>query len=304
MDLDNLQIFIEVVRRGSFAAVARDRDVNPSSISRSVAMLENELGVLLFQRSTRQLEITEAGELYLERIEPIVEELQRARDLAADISAHPRGRLRITAPVTFGQIAIVPHLPELTTRYPDLSIELILQDSVDDLLAEHFDIALRLGPLRDSAFIASRLCGMDFVVCASPAWLEKHGEPKKPEQIAGQDCLVFPLAGFNSNWRFRDSQGVITEVAVRSRCSISNARALKECCVAGMGLTLLPQWVVWRELRDGVLRRILPGYDASGNDFESAAWLLYPSRRYLPLKVRVFVDFLKGKFSEPTPWET
>ncbi|HFD86558.1 MAG TPA: LysR family transcriptional regulator, partial [Gammaproteobacteria bacterium] len=190
MDLDNLQIFIEVVRRGSFAAVARDRDVNPSSISRSVAMLENELGVLLFQRSTRQLEITEAGELYLERIEPIVEELQRARDLAADISAHPRGRLRITAPVTFGQIAIVPYLPELTTRYPDLSIELILQDSVDDLLAEHFDIALRLGPLRDSAFIASRLCDMNFVVCASPAWLEKHGEPKKPEQIAGQDCLV------------------------------------------------------------------------------------------------------------------
>ncbi len=303
MDLANLQVFIEVMRRGNFAVVARDRDVSPSSISRAISALESELGIRLFQRSTRRIEATEAGQLYFARIEPVVDELQHARDMAIDISEQPRGRLRISAPVSFGQLAIVPFLPELTEVYPELFIELILQDSVDDLLAEHFDIALRLGPLKDSAFIASRLCDMRFVVCASPDWLETQGEPQTPAEVADCDCLVFPMSGFNSCWRFRGKKGQITEVPVQSRCSISNASALKECALADMGLVLLPHWIVWRELQVGTLRQVLPAFDVSATDFDSAAWLLYPSRRYLPLKVRVFVDFVKGKFGEGVPWE-
>ncbi len=303
MDVANLQIFVDVMRRGSFAAVARDRGVSPSSISRAIAALEAELGARLFQRSTRRIEATEAGQLYFARIEPVVDELERARTMAVDISDQPRGRLRITAPVSFGQLAIVPFLPELAAQYPDLSFELILSDSIDDLLAEHFDIALRLGPLQDSAFVASRLCDMRFVVCASPAYLDRQGAPQSLADMAGHDCLVFPMSGFDSRWRFRDAQGCITDVAVQARCAISNAQALKQCALAGMGLTLLPRWIVWRELQDGSLRSVLPDYDVSATDFDAAAWLLYPSRRYLPLKVRVFVDFLKEKFRGEQPWD-
>ncbi|MBZ0090633.1 MAG: LysR family transcriptional regulator [Sulfuricellaceae bacterium] len=303
MDTNTLQIFVEVVRRGSFAAVARDRDMTPSTISRAVAALEDELGVRLFQRSTRRLDLTEAGILYLERIEPLVEELQRARHMVADMSETPRGLLRITAPVSFGQLMLLPVLPELAEAYPELSFDLRLTDAMEDILADRIDVALRTGALSDSGFIASRLCAMALVVCASPRYLERYGKPTLPASLRGHQCLCFPIPGWRSRWRFRDHSGNVTEEPVRSRVIISNGLALKQCVLADMGVALLPQWFVWRELRDGALLNLFPDYETTGTEFDEAVWLLYPSRHYLPLKVRVFVDFFKAKFSQGAPWE-
>jgi DNA-binding transcriptional LysR family regulator len=304
MDLLALRIFVEVMRRGSFAAVARDRNLAPSSISRAIATLEDDLGIRLFQRTTRQLAPTEAGRIYFERIEPIVDELERAQLMAADVSDQPRGTLRVTTPVTFGQIVIIPLLPELTATYPELSLELLMTDAMVDLLAERVDVALRLGRLADSGFTAHRLCDMAFAVCASPGYLERRGRPRTPGDLERHDCLVFLMGGYRTRWRFRSRKGAITEVPIHGRCVISNALALRECAVAGMGPVLLPRWVVARELRSGALIDLFPGHDVTATDFDSAAWLLYPSRAYLPLKVRVFVDFLKQRFQGRPPWET
>ncbi|MEO1133138.1 MAG: LysR family transcriptional regulator, partial [Cyanobacteria bacterium J06639_1] len=283
MELSALEIFAEVMQRGSFAAVARDRQVDPSSISRAIATLESKLGVRLFQRSTRRLVPTEAGNAYFERVISIVDQLSRAGQIAADMSDRPRGTLRVTAPVTFGQIAIVPLLPELAEMYPDLAIELLLADVTVDLLAERIDVALRLGSLSDSSFVAVHLCPMVSVVCAAPAYLEREGWPRSPQDLSHHNCLRFPMSGWVSQWHFRSEDGAIAIVPVSGRCTISNALALKQCALAGMGVTLLPTWIVTNELNTGILLDVFPEFDVTATEFDSSAWLLYPSREYLPL---------------------
>lgn len=303
MDISILRIFVNVMRRGSFAAAARDHDVDPSSISRAIAALEHELGVRLFQRSTRRLVPTEAGTVYFSRIEPVIEELERAKNAAADYSDSPKGLLRVTAPVTCGQVSLVPLLPEFAARYPEISINLLLTDNTVDLLAERIDVALRLGPLSDSDYVAHRLYAMMFVVCASPDYVKKNGALRLPRDVQNHNCLLFPLPGYNTQWQFKNAKGTVTNVPVQGRYTISNALALKQCALAGMGVTLLPRWVIGSELRDRLLIDLFPNHYVTPTTFDSAAWLLYPSRRYLPLKVRVFVDYLKQKFHKGLPWE-
>ena len=288
-----LQVFVDVMRQGSFAAVARDRNVDPSSISRAIAGLEQELGLRLFQRTTRKLSPTEAGMTYFERIEPLVEEIQQAAHVAGDISGQPQGTLRVTASTAFGQICIVPLLPAFGAMYPDLSVDLLLSDAMVDLLAERVDLAIRLGMLADSTLIAQRLMSTRYRVCASPQYLQRYGHPSHPREIANHNCLRFRLAGFRSRWIFRDSQGRLSEVPVQGRMMISNAIALQQCAIAGMGLTLLPNWLIDQDLQAGTLLDVFPHYEVTATEFSTAAWLVYPSRAYVPLKVRVFIEFLK-----------
>ncbi len=303
MDVAVLRTFVEVMRRGSFSAVARERGVSPSSISRAISALEDEIGLRLFQRSTRQLAPTEAGQIYFGQVEAIVAELDRARLMAADVSARPRGTLRITAAMTFAELVLVPLLPKLRERYPELSVELMLSDSIVDLLAERVDVAVRLGSLGDSELVAHRLCPIDFVVCASRAYLDAHGHPRKPHELVDHECLQFLMGGLRSRWRFRDPGGDLTEVTVSGHCVLSNALALSRCAEAGMGVTLLPRMVVASQLRSGALIELFSGYQVTATDFDSAVWLLYPSRTYLALKVRVFIDFMKSTFADAPPWE-
>lgn len=298
MDLSVLEIFVAVMQRGSFAAVARDRQVDPSSVSRAIAALEAELGIRLFQRSTRRLAPTEAGNAYFEQVASLLEALERAGQIAIDISDRPRGTLRVTAPVTFGQIAIVPLLPELAQMYPDLAIELLLTDVQVDLLAERIDVALRLGPLSDSAFVAVQVCPMVSVVCASTDYLEREGWPRSPQDLQAHNCLRFPLAGWVSQWQFRDRAGAISAVPIQGRCTISNALALKQCTLAGMGVSLLPDWVVSEELQAGTLVNPFPEFEVTATEFDTSAWLLYPSRRYVPRKVSIFVDFFRERWRD------
>ncbi|MEO1352132.1 MAG: LysR family transcriptional regulator [Cyanobacteria bacterium J06635_15] len=227
MDLSVLQIFVEVVRQGNFAAVARDRGLDPSSVSRTIKGLEQELGVRLFQRTTRRLSPTESGTAYFERIEPLVEEMQQATNVAIDMSGQPKGTLRVTASVPFGQKCIVPLLPEFGTMYPELTVNLQLTDAVVDLFSERIDLAIRLGLLADSTLIAQRLMRTYYRVCASPQYLQQRGYPKNPSDIEHHNCLLFPLAGFRSRWIFRDQQDNISEVTVHVLTFISKEIALE-----------------------------------------------------------------------------
>ena len=230
---------------------------------------------------------------YFERIEPLVEEMQQAIDVAADISGQPRGKLHLTASVSFGLKCIVPLLPNLAALYPELTVDLLLTDAVVDLFAERIDLAIRLGLLADSTLIAQQLMRTHYSVCASPDYLKRSGQLEKPIDVEQRNCLLFPLAGFRSRWIFKDRSGELSEVSVHGRTIISSAIALQQCAIAGMGLALLPHWLIDEDLQAGTLVNVFPNYDVTATDFSTAAWLVYPSRAYVPLKVRVFIDFLK-----------
>ena len=299
MDLEVLKTFVEVMRQGSFAAVARDRNVDPSSISRAIASLEKELGVRLFQRTTRKLSPTEAGILYGDRIEPLIAEIQQARELITE-AEQPRGTLRITASVSFGLKCLIPLLAEFEAIYPQLTQELLLTDTRLDLLTERIDLAIRLGHLDDSTAIAQKLMSIRYSVCASPAYLEQHSKITRPEDISQHNCLRFPLAGYRTRWIFCDRQGLSSEIPVGGRTIISNAIGLQQCAIAGMGVALLPHWLTDDEIQAQRLVRVLPEYEVTATSFETSAWLMYPSRSYVPLKVKVLIDFLQQRLANPS----
>lgn len=295
MDVATLSVFIEVVRRGSFAAVAKDRNVDPSSISRLIAGLEEELSIRLFQRSTRQLVLTEGGRIYFERIEPLIEELQRACAAARDAGAGLSGTLRISTTVAFGQICIVPLLAEFRASYPGLTLELLLTDLNLDLIGERIDVAIRLGPRLDVGYVAAKLFPTRYRVCASPAYIAREGSPSTPAQLAKRKCVVFDLPGFRDRWLFRDKSGEVTEVPIASDLRLSSALAIRQCVLDGLGPTLIGHWNVDSDLADGLLIDLFPEYSVTATDFETAAWIIYPSRSYLPAKVRAFIDFIRER---------
>jgi DNA-binding transcriptional LysR family regulator len=294
MNLDALAIFVEVLEAGSFAAVARRRDLDPSAISRVVAALEEELGFRLFQRTTRRLSPTEAGAVYFERVRGLVDEIERARSEARDRVAGPSGNLRVTASASFGLSCIVPTIAAFKRRYPDLALDLRLTDNVVDLVGERIDVAIRLGPRPDGDFICARLMTTRYRVCATPGYLKDVGYPKRPEDIEAHRCLLFPLAGYRTRWRFKDKEGRRIEVPVTGEIVVSNAMALHRVALDGLGPVLLADWLVADDIAAGRLVDMFPAYEVTAADFDTAAWILYPSRAYVPMKVRVFIDHLKA----------
>lgn len=293
MDTRALELFSRVIKHGSFAAAAREENIDPSSVSRVISALETDLGVRLFQRNTRRLSLTEAGIVYSQRIEPLIEEMQQARQAAADVSARVTGTLRVTASNAFGLKFVVPRLPAFAEKYPDLAVDLMLTDAVVDLLAERVDLAIRLGTLPDSSMVAQLLMYVRYRVVANPMYLRKYGAPAKPAQVSEHNCLVFPLPGFRSMWMFRDKKGVQNEIPIKGKLLVSNFIGLQQCALAGMGLALLPDWMAQDDIRSGKLVDLFPKWEIAATDFKTAAWFVYPSRSYVPLKVRVFIDFLR-----------
>jgi DNA-binding transcriptional LysR family regulator len=305
MDLEHLHAFVDVMRLGSFTAAARQADVDPSHVSRVIAALEDELGVRLFQRTTRRLAPTEAGRVYFERIEPLIDELERAQSAARDIGERPKGTLRVHSPVSFGLQNVVPLLPDFARRYPELHFDLLLNDAQPDLVTERIDIALRLESPGDGGLVGQRLAPLRAVVCASPDYLCKHGRPGAPEDLAAHNCMTLDyVPGFDATWRFRSRDGRRIELEAKGTLRSSNAIALKECALAGMGVVLQARWIVGRELTDGRLVDLFPQYDVSAQATEAPAiWIVQPSRTYVPLKVRLFAAFLRESISETSPWE-
>jgi DNA-binding transcriptional LysR family regulator len=292
VDLDTLMV---VIRVGSFAAAARELHVDPSSVSRIVAALEEEFGARLFQRNTRKLALTEAGAVLVERIAPLLEELEQVRHAAADTAAQPHGTLRITASNAFGMQRVVPVLPAFCKAYPALKLDIVLTDAMLDLVAERIDVAIRIGALRDSTLIAIPLLRMRYRVVASPRWLESLGAPPtSPEDLDRGDCLTYSMPGFRERWFFQHDGGPTTAVTVRPRLHSANGLVLRELACSGLGFTLLPDWLVRDDLAAGRLVDLFPNHEVKLADAPTGVWLLYPSRSYVPAKVRAFVDFMRA----------
>ncbi len=302
MNLQNLELFLEVVRRGSFAAVARSRDKAASSVSRAVSALEEELGVRLLQRTTRRIELTEAGREYFDAVEEAMASLNQATERAQALTQRPRGLLRVTTSVTFGQVGIVPLLPAFLERHPELDLELLMTDTRLDLVSERVDVAIRLGALDDRRLVATKLCDIPNAICASPDYLRRFGLPRKPSDLDGHDCLCLSLPQHDV-WRFRDATNRTDEISIHGRFRSTNVRALRQCASNAMGIAILPRWIAHRELATGELVQLFTDYAVGTTEFEVPVWLLYPSKQHLPLKVRRFIDYVKDCFKRSLPWE-
>jgi DNA-binding transcriptional LysR family regulator len=250
MDIEALKIFVAVAQFGSFAAAARDMGNDPSSVSRSVAVLEAELGVRLFQRSTRAMALTEAGEQYLSHIAPLIEEFNRANDEVAALKGDPAGQVRLTASVAFGQMCLMPLLAALRASYPRLQLDVLLTDTNLDLVTERIDIALRLGPSHGADMIGVKLFPTRYRVVASPRYVAEAGPVVKPSELADRDCLRQALPEYRSRWTFK-KESVVEEVPIRGSLLISSALALRQAALDGLGPALLANWLIDEDLAAG-----------------------------------------------------
>ena len=219
----------------------------------------------------------------------------RAGQQALDLLGQPTGMLRVTACTSFGQRMLAPLLPKLRDRYPQLTIELVLADHHVDIVEEQIDLAIRFGRKPGAGFIASRLVPRKFHVCASPTYLEKHGRPEHPRELSRRDCLLFPMQGYRSAWKFRCKGEKPFQVPVAGHLIVSHGMTMTACALQGLGPALLPDWLCGEEVASGMLVNLFPDYECTATNFDTAAWLVYPSRDYIPLKLRAFIDFLRAE---------
>lgn len=296
MNTRALTLFAEVAHHGSFAQVAKMRDIDPSSVSRAIGGLEADLGLRLFQRTTRAMRLTEAGELYLARAMPLIAELERIGVEARKIRTTPAGTLRLTASVTFGQRRIVPLLGVFRRRYPDIHVECLFTDANVDLVGERIDLAVRLAPAITGDVVVSKLMDTRYRVVASPAYLATADAIGAPDDLVAHPCLMFHLPGYRNAWRFRARDGAERSVPVTGPLTLSPAGSVRDAALGALGPALLADWLIEDDLAAGRLVDVLPEWQASATDFDTAAWLVYPSRSYLPAKTRVTIDFLREMF--------
>jgi DNA-binding transcriptional LysR family regulator len=299
MDIHSLRLFVDVARHANFAAAAREHSLDPSSVSRAIAALEESLGVRLLQRSTRRMALTEAGEAYLRRVEAVISELDAASEEAHALTSTPRGVLRMTASVAFGNRCLVPLLPSFRAEFPELTLELALSDDNLDLVSERIDLALRLGPSVTADVIGVKLFDTHYKVCAAPSFVEAAPNLREPSDLSSVASLLFTYPEFRTRWLFRDRKGAVTEIPVQGQIVVSNALALRECALLGLGPALLADWLVDQDIAAGRLVQLFPQYEAAATTFDTAAWMLYPSRAFLPSKVRVTIDFLRRHLRRP-----
>ncbi|WP_274216432.1 LysR family transcriptional regulator [Pseudovibrio exalbescens] len=296
MDDQLLRITLLVARTGSFAAAARETGVDPSSVSRQVAALEQVLGIRIFDRTTRRLDLTEAGSIYLDRASPALEAMDEAADAARDVMSEPSGLLRVTTSVAFGERWLLPRVASFRTEYPRIDLDLVLTDAVTDLAREGIDLALRLGRRPDTgSMVAAKLFDTRYRVVASPDYLVRAGHPDTPEELVGHDGLLFRLPSFRTVWHFRSrTRDNSYDALPRPTLTISNALALRRAAQAGLGVTLLADWTIDEDLKRGLLVDLFPDYEVSAVGFDTAAWLVYLSREYVPARLRVFIDHIKN----------
>jgi DNA-binding transcriptional LysR family regulator len=293
MDIDRLRILVDVAQLGSFAAAARLRDLDPSSVSRMVGQMERELGIRVFQRTTRRLSLTEAGNVFLRRAEAILDELDLAHEEAVGRTSQVRGTVRIATSVAFGQVCVVPLLSRLRQAFPELAVELLMTDADVDLVRDRIDLAIRLAPAIEEEVICAKLRDTRYRVCASRDYISTAPSLEQPSDLSEHDSLLFPLPEYGSRWLFRDLAGQVTEVPVSGKVSISNALSLRSAAADGLGPALLADWLVERDIEDGLLIDVFPDFEVTAKTFETAAWMVYPTRAFLPGKVRVVVDLLR-----------
>ena len=306
LDLDDLALFARVVEAGGFTAAGRASGIPKSRLSRRIAALEDRLGVRLIQRSARAFSVTQVGEIVYGHAQKMVSEAQAAEAAASEALSEPSGTVRISASVMMGELVLAQLLAEFAQMYPKVKISLSLSDRFVDVAAERFDLAIRAstGPLTSSDLVAKLLWQTQFIVVASPKFLESHGTPKTPNDLVGAPCVALGTGDTIRKWIFRDKSGAPYEIDVDSRLTVDNLIAAVQAATHGLGFAYVPDYTCHRELRAGTLRPVLTDFSALPGPVHA----VYPTRRGVTSAVRHLIDFLAERMSKlescPQPMKT
>lgn len=295
MNIEALQLFTEVYRAQGFAEVAKARNIAPSSVTRTIALLEDDLGFRLFHRTTRKVTPTEEGEKFFERITGWLSEFE---SIKAEVAGHvekPGGTLRVTTNVSFNHVFLVDLISKFTSRYPDIRLEVQVTDRTVDMISNRVDVAIRFGKLKDSDFMGVKLFNLEYALVGSPKYFKQCGTPKRLNDLGSHSCLSLLLDQFHSVWKFK-KLGKTEAIKIEPKLKVTGALSLVEYAKSGAGIAMIPRKLVEHQLKTGELLQVLKSFEATPTDFGSAAWLVYPSKEYLPARTRLFIDCIKAAF--------
>lgn len=295
-NLGDLEIFVRVVSTGSMSAAGRLLGLSPAVVSKRIKRLEERLGTRLLQRTTRQISLTEAGQGFYDRVLGVLAGVEDAEAFASGRSGQVRGTLRISAPTSFGRVHVAPHLKPIMDAHPDITVNLILSDTFVDIVGEGFDLAIRIGELIDSSLVARKLAPVRRILCASSGYIEQHGMPVTVDDLQQHQCLP---AHNNEPWKLEGPSGTLSYRA-EGRLVTNSSEVVREAVLAGMGIALRSTWDVGPDLKSGRLVQVLPEWEGLRSLAVSA---VYPSRQFLPAKVRTFIDYLAGIYGPVPYWE-
>lgn len=294
--ISDLDIFARVARTGNMSAAGREMGLSPAVVSKRISLLEERLGARLFQRTTRQLTLTETGEGYFRRVVDILSLIAEADDFVSRRNINPRGVLKVTAPTTFSRYHLAPYLADFVEKFPEIHLDLHLTDNFVDIIRDGFDLAIRIGELEDSSLVARKLSPDTRVMVAAPSYIQRNGTPKSLNDLVNHNCLC---AGAQDIWSI-EGPGGQQEVRVKGNIRSNSADMIREALIAGLGIGLRGTWEVGQEIKDGKLEVILPQYRGSSN---MAIYAVYPSRDFMPAKVDVLLDFLGQHFGPDPYWD-
>ena len=296
MNIDHLKLFVRLASTNNISLAGTELGISPAVASSHISKLEAGLGVRLVHRTTRKVSLTEEGRAFLPHAEEVLSCVEAARASVGAGNATPTGNLRVTASASFGRMHLMPALKGFLMRYPDLTVDIRFSDSIVDLVEGGFDIAIRNADLKDSTFIARKLAPDRRIVCASPGYLAKFGEPFTPQDLSKHKCIN--LSGYD-NWIFDTPDGHFS-IKTKGRFRTDNGEAVRDACAEGLGITISSTWSVYQHLHNRQLVQILKDYPLVS---DTAIWAVYPSSRLLPLKVGAFIDYFAERYSATPYWD-
>ncbi|VAW52471.1 Transcriptional regulator, LysR family [hydrothermal vent metagenome] len=297
--LTDIAVFVQVVESGSFTVAAERLDISKSVVSKYVTRLEEQLGARLLNRTTRRLSLTEVGRVFYERSRAGLADIKEAKDEVSRLQSEPRGTLRINAPMSFGILHIAPALPEFLKLYPDVTVDMNLEDKKVNVIGGGFDISVRISELPDSSLVARRLAPCRHTIVATPAYLERYGTPRKPEDLLDHNIITYRYQESSLEWHFKAPDNKLTHVSVSGSMKMNNSLAIREALLGGAGITRTPTFVIGKDIQEGRLVKLFRDYEI----FEMTIFLVYPQKRYLSPKVRAFIDFMAKRITETPYWD-
>lgn len=297
--LTAIKIYRRVVELNGFSAAARKLGISTAAVSKHISDLETHLGAQLLVRTTRRISVTEVGDAYYRSCVGILQDLEEADTTASSNSAEPRGRLKVNAPMSFGLLHVAPLIAKFLSQHEEIEVDLVLNDQVVDLIEGDFDVGLRIGSmLQDSTLKFKRLAPISRVLCGAPEYFARFGHPQHPSELHKHRCLIYSLSSSPNNWQFSNEAETLS-VDVTGPLVVNNSLALREALIAGVGISLVPTFLVGDQVAAGTLIQTLAGYQLSPQSLH----VVYPQSKYTAQKVRAFIDFMAQAFSTQPHWD-